>query len=218
MNNPSRPFCIYSYLGEVPAPQNGCIGGLLPLPPPASSPALTRPPIDEFNPAVATASERTCRTIPLEHVHLLDEVIFPSTSKNSLRLAYFTQYRPPGPRAARPPADARSPQYLALCFPQHPSTEKFKISAPARFCRIDRVSNTLLVHMRLAHVQFSKAAPDAAAQYYDEPHLRAWARATHGGKGPTAQNPAPTRARARRRTAALQPERQPARRRIDPAR
>ena len=34
--------------------------------------------------------------------------------------------------------------------------------------------------MRLAHVQFSKAAPDAAAQYYDEPHLRAWARAVVG--------------------------------------
>ncbi|KAF8533930.1 hypothetical protein BDD12DRAFT_897420 [Trichophaea hybrida] len=102
-------------------------------------------------------ADRTCRTIPLKHVNLLDEVLFPAESKNSLRLAYFTQ-----------------PQVLSLIFPAHPSTEKFKISCRAANCTIFRDGDMLRITMPLSETHYSRARPEPTAEYCNAPSLRKW--------------------------------------------
>ncbi|KAI5850031.1 hypothetical protein BZA05DRAFT_400681 [Tricharina praecox] len=138
--------CKYTYIGDAPLPPGGGT--------------------DKFNPATAITSERVCRTVPLVDCQILDQQLFPSHSKNSLRLAYFTH-----------------PQFLSLCFPMTLESNKYKISCPATLCRIERDEERLRVSMKLADCQFSVAGPEATSSYSDSPQLEQWVLKTTIHKG-----------------------------------
>ncbi|KAA8901861.1 hypothetical protein FN846DRAFT_956326 [Sphaerosporella brunnea] len=104
---------------------------------------------DNYDPTNATRCDRPCRTVPLVDAQLLGVTVTPSTeSKNSLRLAYYTEA-----------------QSLAICFPEYPQPGKLKISCPAHACEMFREGPILYIQMELAKCKFSDAEPHKIAQY-----------------------------------------------------